>query len=207
MYALPGQTFEEFKKDIQEILRLDPEHISLYNLEVEKNSAFGSRLTALGLRFPDNDTEADMFEHAIESFAKAGYKHYEISNFAKKDCECFHNLAYWLNKNYLGIGVGAHSHVDGRRFSNTESVEKYIGCGCATGIDRRKQVDVSSPASRETIFMGLRLLDGIPKDKFQGFEKEVEELKQQGLLEETSTNIKLTKKGLFLANLVFEKFV
>ncbi len=180
MYSLPNQTLEEFKKDVEAVLKLDPEHISLYDLETE-------RVPSYELLVPDNDTEANMFEYAIESFAKAGYKHYEISNFAKPGRECQHNIAYWLNKNYLGVGTGAHSHVDGKRWDNNGPVE----------CDEK----------RETIFMGLRLLDGISKDKFKGFEKEVSELKGQGLLEETETNIRLTKKGLFLANLVFEKFV
>lgn len=183
MYALPGQSFEEFKEDIETILKLNPEHISLYNLEIDKKLPISN----CQLPVPDNDTEADMFEYAIESFTKAGYKHYEISNFAKPGKECQHNIAYWLNKNYLGIGTGAHSHVDGKRWDSNGTLD----------CDEKS----------ETIFMGLRLLDGINKNKFKGFEKEVEELKQQGLLEETTTNIKLTKKGLFLANLVFEKFV
>lgn len=187
MYALPGQTFDEFKNDIETVLKLNPEHISLYNLEIEKKAPFYLQLTTNNLQLPENDIEADMFEYAIESFANAGYKHYEISNFAKPGKECRHNIAYWLNKDYLGIGAGAHSHVDGKRWDNNGPLD------CDEKI--------------ETIFMGLRLLDGISKDKFIGFEKEVSELKGQGLLEETATNIRLTKKGLFLANIVFEKFV
>ena len=170
-------------KDAQEIIKLNPEHISLYNLEIDKKLPISN----CKLPIPDNDTEADMFEYAIKSFNNAGLKHYEISNFAKPGKECQHNIAYWLNKNYLGIGTGAHSHVDGKRWDHNGPIE----CN----------------EKQETIFMGLRLLDGISKDKFKGFEKEVEELKQQKLLEETTENIKLTNKGLILVNLVFKKFV
>ncbi|OGC05217.1 hypothetical protein A2276_04690 [candidate division WOR-1 bacterium RIFOXYA12_FULL_43_27] len=178
MYALPGQTFDEFKEDINAVLKLNPEHISLYNLEVQAQNF---------APLPDNDTEADMYQYAIDKFKEVGYKHYEISNFAKPERECQHNIAYWLNKNYLGIGEGAHSHVDGYRWVAGGEKEAEHGC--------------------EKIIMGLRLLEGIAKDNFIGFENEVKELKEQGLLEETAENIKLTHRGLFLANLVFEKFV
>ncbi|MFC1496724.1 radical SAM family heme chaperone HemW [Candidatus Margulisiibacteriota bacterium] len=175
IFALPNQTFSEWKKDVEEVLKFNPEHISIYNLEIKKKS----HLSSLVSHLPDNDTEADMFEFAIESLKQAGYKHYEISNFAKPGFKCQHNLAYWQNKNYLGIGTGAHSHINK-----------------GSAADRQ-----------ETIFMGLRLIDGIEKEKFEGFEKEVAELINDGLLKENGKNYKLTQKGIMLGNLAFAQFV
>jgi oxygen-independent coproporphyrinogen-3 oxidase len=140
-----------------------------------------------------------MYEYTIETLTAAGYKHYEISNFAKPDFECRHNINYWKNGNYIGIGAGAHSHVDGKRWANPNCLEAYLG----NRPDLPGQV--SSPS--ETIFLGLRLLDGLPIKKFAGFEKEVEELMDDGLLERKNGHYKLTRKGLYLGNLVFEKFV
>lgn len=170
----------------------------------------------------NEETDAEMYEYAIETLTAIGYKHYEISNFAKSGCECRHNINYWKNGNYIGIGAGAHSHYNGKRWANTDSIEEYIenkvrvktpvwkiGEGIwakpqktnnHTGIQTLTQ-------QRESIFMGLRLLEGLKVDKFQGFETEVEELLKDGLLIKNNGHLKLSHQGLFLANLVFEKFI
>ncbi|MFA4904988.1 MAG: radical SAM family heme chaperone HemW [Candidatus Margulisiibacteriota bacterium] len=200
IFALPGQTLEEWKVDLNLALSLVPEHISAYNLTIEEHTPFALRITDYEL--PSNETEADMYEYTIETLTSAGYRHYEISNFARPGFECQHNLVYWRNGNYLGIGAGAHSHMNGKRWSNPNCIEQYL----ETATFSRRFPD-SNPDQRETIFLGLRLLDGLEVEKFRGFEKEVAELMANNLLMRRNNHYKLTRKGLYLANLVFEKFV
>jgi oxygen-independent coproporphyrinogen-3 oxidase len=220
IFSLPGQTLGELKEDIEQAVALKPEHLSTYNLQLEEGTPLYETISNLkrqtskqssnpNLQMPNEDEEAEMYEFIIETLTKAGHKHYEISNFAKPGKECRHNVNYWKNGNYIGIGAGAHSHIEGQRFANTDSVEEYIGCGCAARNGYRRTSDDSSRVTdrREMIFMGLRLLEGLPTDSFAGFEADVADLKAQGLLDEQKGQVKLTKKGLLLANLVFERFV
>jgi oxygen-independent coproporphyrinogen-3 oxidase len=152
---------------------------------------------------PSEDDEADMFEQAIDTLKAHGYHHYEISNFAQPGKECLHNINYWENGDYIGVGVGAHSHLNGRRWSNPNCIEEYLKTASRiTPNETRIATD-----QRETLFLGLRLLDGISTKHFAGFEKEVAELINDGLLEEKNGNFRLTRRGLFLGNMVFEKFV
>jgi len=198
IFALPNQTLEEWKKDLSAAVSLCPEHLSTYNLQIEPGTELADRVENHELPVTSEDLDADMYEHTINYLKENGYNHYEISNFAKPGFECKHNINYWLNGNYIGIGTGAHSHIDGKRWENTSSVEEYLSSSnYALPIT---QYDAS-------IFMGLRLLDGIPIEKFAGYMDQVRSLTKEGLLEESNGNIKLTKKGLFLGNLVFEKFV
>ncbi len=162
IFALPNQTLAEWKNDLQTAIELDPEHLSCYCLE--------GNMAQLS-----EDKELEMYEYTIETLTKAGYKHYEISNFAKPGFECQHNINYWKMGKWTGIGTGAKSSPDNDQ--------------------------------RNTIFMGLRMLEGLPIDKFKGFEQEVAELIENGLLMQENGNYKLTRKGLYLGNLVFERFV
>ncbi len=204
MFALPGQTLADWQADLQKAIELNPEHLSVYNLKIEE----GTPLYLTPHTYPpipNEDLSADMYEYAIDTLTAAGYRHYEISNFAKPGKECRHNINYWLNGNYLGVGAGAHSHWEGRRWSNSNCVEAYM-----SRVTRRESAGHDSKTGDprpETIFLGLRLLDGISKDKFTGYETEVAELVNDGLLEEKDGNYKLTRRGLMLGNLVFEKFV
>ena len=204
-----------------------PNHLSTYNLQIEDGTPFWTSINPHPhplshrergekegydkkknqgegvLELPNEETELAMYEYTIETLTKAGYTHYERSNFSKPGYECQHNISYWLNKNYLGIGAGAHSHINGKRWSNPNCIEKYIKTPSSfLPLIKGENVDPG-----ETIFMGLRLLDGISKEHFNGFEKEVTKLTQSGLLIQDNHNIKLTRKGLYLANEVFKKFV
>jgi oxygen-independent coproporphyrinogen-3 oxidase len=144
-----------------------------------------------------------MYEYAIETLTAAGYKHYEISNFARPGFACRHNINYWKNGNYIGIGAGAHSHVNGKRWANPNCIEEYLRSDWSTN----RSYGGETTDQHEIIFLGLRLLDGISSDHFQGFEKEVNELLEDNLLIKQNGHYKLTRRGLFLANLVFEKFI
>jgi oxygen-independent coproporphyrinogen-3 oxidase len=209
MFALPDQTLDEWKADLQTALELKPDHLSVYNLKIEEGTPFWETYhsPAPGTRplVPDQDLEADMFEHAIDTLTANGFKHYEISNFARPGKECQHNINYWKNGNYLGVGAGAHSHLNGRRWSNPNCVEAYMSQ--VTSLESRVVGSETRDPRPETIFLGLRLLDGIPTKHFTGFETEVDELIKDGLLEEKNGNFRLTRHGLFLGNMVFEKFV
>ncbi len=230
IFTLPDQTLEDWKKDIRAAIDLEPNHLSTYNLQVEEGTPLWEMSKSQApnpkqyqnpkFKIPNEDEELAMYEHAIETLTSKGYHHYEISNFAKPGFECKHNINYWKNGSYIGVGVGAHSHVNGRRRANPDSVESYIGCGggyasvsCIGFVNRTtNETDnvlryVTETDKRETIFMGLRLLKGLSVDKFQGFEKELAELIKSGLLMRENSHVKLTRKGLYLANEVFEKFV
>ena len=174
IFALPNQTLEEWKVDLQTAFKLEPNHLSTYNLQIEENTPLWEmtksqapnpkqspnpkiqipkrdgeprRLVSGGpqLQLPNEEIELAMYEYAIETLASAGYKHYEISNFAKPGFECRHNINYWKNGNYIGIGAGAHSHLNGKRWANPDSLEAYIGRGgvernvmrCTTRYERR----------------------------------------------------------------------
>ncbi|NQT26999.1 radical SAM family heme chaperone HemW, partial [candidate division KSB1 bacterium] len=206
IFALPDQTLDEWKKDLQTAINLNPDHLSTYDLVLHENSPLKSLLRTQNSELPTEETELAMYEHTIETLIAAGFKHYEIGNFAKSGFECQHNIVYWKNGNYLGIGAGAHSHVDGKRWANSNSIEEYL-----KGAPRIPQDDL--PAGKAgsphatAIFMGLRLLDGLEVEKFNGFEKEVAELIEDGLLRRENNHYKLTRRGLYLGNLVFERFV
>jgi len=239
IFALPGQTLDEWKKDLETAIDLAPDHLSTYNLQIEEGTVFWQVFNMLssdtpktrtfsqgekvpsrdtlslwervrvlsgsgeGLNLPSEDAELAMYEHTIETLTAAGFRHYEISNFARPGFECQHNINYWKNGNYIGIGAGAHSHVNGKRWANPITIEEYLSdAKRSTPDDPHFATD-----QRETIFMGLRLLEGLPAEKFRGFENEVTELIASGLLARVASHIKLTRKGLYLGNMVFEKFV
>ena len=219
IFALPCQTLEEWKNDLKTAINLRPNHLSTYNLQIEEGTPLHSQQTANGLQLPAEEQELAMYEHTIETLTSAGYKHYEISNFAQPGLECLHNINYWKNGNYLGLGAGAHSHLNGRRWANPAVIDDYlnsvrgskpVSIPEARYSDRQRMtIDDTGigPDRRETIFMGLRLLNGLPVEKFTGFEKEVAELVGDGLLERKNNHYKLTRRGLYLGNLVFEKFI
>lgn len=204
IFALPNQTLPEWQKDLSEALELNPEHVSAYNLQIEEKTPLWDKVKDKEVLPATQELDAEMYEHVISLLTSSGYKHYEISNFAKitpdKIFECRHNKNYWLNKNYIGVGSSASSHINGKRWTNTKQIEEYI---------KDPSPSIAPPAKKgsESIFMGLRLIDGIGIKNFESYKEELEELMSEGLLKESSGKIKLTKKGLFLGNTVFEKFV
>ncbi|MBI5700407.1 radical SAM family heme chaperone HemW [Candidatus Saganbacteria bacterium] len=208
IFAIPDQTLDEWKEDLRAATSLCPEHVSTYNLQIELGTPLFDRVSHHALRITSEDLDADMYEYSIEQLTANGFRHYEISNFAKPGFECQHNINYWKMRNWIGIGAGAHSHVNGNRWNNTGSVEEYISTpSCLAKLDILPLDKGEKKSGGEVIFMGLRLLEGLDISKFEGFESEVTDLRKDGLLEESDNKIRLTKKGLFLGNLVFEKFV
>ena len=132
MSALPGQSLASWERSLREVTALEPEHISAYSLIVEEGTPFCERYSGAGAKLlPDEDTERAMYRAAKEILGRAGFERYEISNYAKPGRACRHNIGYWTGEEYLGLGLGASSYVDGWRFSNTGDMERYLAAGRA----------------------------------------------------------------------------
>lgn len=207
MFGLPNQTLEIFKSSIEYLIDLKPEHISSYSL-ILHNDIFEN--------LPTDEEERKMYHYLVEKLKNAGYTHYEISNFALKSFESKHNLAYWEQKEYYGFGAGASSYLSGKRYTNISDIQKYIK-NILEDKDVKILEEIETPESklREYIILGLRKVEGInileTNEKFdidilKKFGNEIEKLQKLELLE-VEDNIKLTKKGLDLANIVWEEFI
>jgi|LSQX01.2.fsa_nt_gb oxygen-independent coproporphyrinogen-3 oxidase len=205
IFALPGQNIKMWEKDLEKAVSLEPEHFSIYGLQVEENTPLWQEKQKGLLVLPNEDEEADMFIFALQYLSNKGFHRYEVSSFSKKGKECKHNINYWQNGNYVGLGVAAHSHYNGRRSANTSSLKDYLREPSNSIV--QDIVGNSRSIKEETIFLGLRMLKGVKKELFKGYEKEVLELLQNGLIEEKKGRYKLTDKGFLLGNRVFEKFV
>jgi oxygen-independent coproporphyrinogen-3 oxidase len=217
IYGLPTQDLRHWEMDLSKAIGLRPEHLSLYCLSVERNTALARRISSGELPSLDPDLAATMYELAEARLAKAGYVHYEISNWALAGRECQHNMTYWRNQPYLGIGAGAHS-FDGRfRYYNVLAPEEYIRLVRA-GQDpavERSEIDRLTEMS-ETMIMGLRLTRGV---SFEAFEErfglslvevygvQIRRLMELGLLDANGSSLRLTVRGRLLGNEVFERFL
>jgi len=202
MCGLPGQSVEDFRKSADILLRLGPEHISLYPLEVHGDTPLGRA----GIK-EDDEASADMYEEALRLFPEAGYRRYEISNFARPGYEAEHNLNYWLQGEYLGIGAGAASFLSGRRFTNTGDVEKYISAASAGLMPGRSSDETVTgrAALSEKLILGLRLVSGIEitYNILKEFGGPLRKLEKEGLLEFYGNRIRIRKDKFYLANKVF----
>lgn len=220
IFGWPGQSAsggEGWKQDLQKVIELGPDHVSTYCLTIERGTPLHRDLRKGRLPTPDETLQLKMYKSTLRLLTRAGYKHYEISNFALKGKECLHNINYWKNGTYLGIGVGAFSYVNGRRFSNVKDVQRYINK--VTSGERPISFAEYLPPERravETLIMALRLRRGITEKEFcrsTGYSfKElhgpsIEKLSHLGLLSLTGDRLHLTQKGLFLANQVMVEFV
>ncbi len=217
MFGIPGQTMTEWKESLKEVVELGPKHISAYSLKVESGTPMHQDVIEGLRKLCDEEVELEMFLYTIEFLALKGYHHYEISNFAQTGMESCHNLLYWQNKEYLGLGPAAHSMIEGRRFSNIESVELYISRihtdqpVIASTINLSMEEQMS-----ETVFLGLRLTDGLDaaafeerfgRDFFSVYAKQLKTLTGLGLIEQAGKYVRLTAKGLPVANVVFAEFI
>jgi len=218
MYGLPGQTLQDWRETLDEVLKVELEHLSLYCLSLEANAPIWEEVKRKHLPDIDPDLSADQYELAEDILSAYGYRHYEISNWAKEKRECHHNITYWNNLPYLGVGVAAHSFIDGHRFANTKSVDKYV----AAFSDRLEpEMDMDEEISpelqlAETVILGLRLCDGIDlndiKSRFgidllECYSWPVEEMIEAGLLDHSGQHLRLTRRGRLLSNEVFWRFL
>lgn len=217
MYSLPGQTISDFKETLDIAFSLDVEHISAYSLIIEPKTVFYNLMNKGKLRVPSQEDEAFMYEMLMDEMDKHGYSQYEISNFARSGYESLHNLTYWNNNDYYGIGAGAHSYIDGIRRSNIAPLKKYMQAVTETNHAYLDEISVSKvERMEEEMFLGLRKTNGVNKASFYEkykvemndvFSEPIKEYTNKGLLEQTESSLRLTKKGRFLGNEVFQAFI
>ena len=239
IYGLPGHALARWQETLEAALTLGLEHLSLYCLGVEEGTPLEKRIAAGELPPPDDDLAAEMYTLAEERLAEAGYFHYEISNWARADPEggrwwwpehatsatseavspfmCRHNLTYWRNEPWLGLGAGAHSWLNGRRWANVRHPQDFV----AALEQGRTPVAESEPidhrlAMGETMMLGLRLAEGVDSDRFHtrfgialetAFGEELAQLRDLGLLNWDGHVARLTARGRLLGNQVFMRFV
>ncbi|AUO83571.1 oxygen-independent coproporphyrinogen III oxidase [Streptococcus agalactiae] len=216
IYALPGQTMDDVRSNVAKALSLNIPHLSLYSLILEHHTVFMNKMRRGKLHLPTEDLEAEMFEYIISEMERNGFEHYEISNFTKPGFESRHNLMYWDNVEYYGVGAGASGYLDGIRYRNRGPIQHYLK-GVSEGNARLSEEVLSkNEMMEEELFLGLRKKEGVSIGKFEqkfgtSFEKRygqiVQELQSDGLLKENNGFIQMTKKGLFLGDTVAEKFI
>lgn len=216
IYALPKQTMEDVKINVAKAIALDIPHMSLYSLILENHTVFMNRMRRGKLPLTKEDLEAEMFEYIIAELEKAGFEHYEISNFSKPGFESRHNLMYWDNAEYYGIGAGASGYVDGVRYKNHGPIRHYLQAVEAGHARVQEEVLTLKEKMEEEMFLGLRKKSGVSKKRFEekfgvSFEDQygavVSDLTEQGLLVPDRDIVRMTKQGLFLGDTVAEKFI
>ncbi len=217
IFAIPGQTLADWQGCLEKILDLQPEHISAYSLQIEENTPLARAVAEDGVIPCDEETELAMYRGVINMLTARGFEHYEISNFARPGYRCQHNLTYWYNRPYLGLGPAAHSCLGDERFYNVSSLEEYESCLLAGELPVAGCEKLSrSTMMAETVFLGLRLIEGLDLEKFAArfgenieevFGAQIKRLCSLGLVEIRSGRLRLTSRGLPLANTVFREFV
>ncbi|MFS0689792.1 radical SAM family heme chaperone HemW [Sporosarcina sp. 179-K 8C2 HS] len=217
IYGLPEQSIRQWEDTLDKALSLDLPHYSGYSLIVEPKTVFYNLMNKGKLPLPGEDTEAEMFSMLIDRMGEAGKMQYEISNFAKTGYESIHNLIYWDNDEYAGIGAGAHGYLKGQRYANHGPLRKYME-SMETGSRPIVEQHVVSPteAMEEEMFLGLRKSEGVSLHSFESkfgktlsevYGNVLEELTSKGLISESEGSIKLTGKGVFRGNEVFQQFL
>lgn len=217
IYALPDQTMDQVKTNVKKALSLDIPHLSLYSLILENHTVFMNKMRRGRLHLPNEDVESDMFTYIIDELEKHGFEHYEISNFTKPGYESRHNLVYWDNAEYYGIGAGASGYLDGVRYRNRGPIQHYLKAISEEGQARLHEEKLTKTEQmEEEIFLGLRKKAGISishfEEKFQEdfqqrYGRVVADLLADGLLQVTGDQLRMTKRGLFLGDTVAEKFI
>lgn len=168
MFGLPDQTMEQWKNTLSNIVKIAPEHISCYSLIVEDGTPFYNMQRLGKLNLPSEELEREMYHYAVKFLRENGYNQYEISNFAKENMECRHNIIYWEAREYMGCGSGAHSFYNGERFSNKVKIEDYIN-SMRENNNAMEEIHKNSVKDNmeEFMFMGLRMTEGISIEEFQ----------------------------------------
>lgn len=217
MMGLPGQSLEDWTDTLAKIIALDVEHISCYSLILEEGTPFYREEAAGKLPLPSDEEERRMYHTAVRQLETGGYRQYELSNFAKPGYACLHNLCYWDLTPYLGLGLGASSYVEGKRFHNTEDMETYIensryprsileNC---TAVTRAREME-------EFMFLGLRRTNGVEADSFRArfgagvesvYGEALTAMGRKGFLQFKEGRIWLTELGRDFANQVFVEFL
>ncbi len=219
MINLPNQTLDDVKESVKTILSLKPEHISVYSLILEPNTKMYELINSKTLTIASDETERQMYWYVKDTLERHKYNQYEISNFTKSGFESKHNMDCWNQKEYIGVGASASSFMENKRYSNISELEKYIE-NIEKGTPNKNLVleeflDEESKMD-EFMMLGLRKIDGVDIKEFERifqinpivkYCKKLDKLNREGLIEIDENNIKLSNKGIDLANLVWEEFV
>lgn len=227
MYGIPGQTLAAWRETLARTVALGPEHVSAYSLQIEAGTPFGRRAREGRLRtkgsgggaglLPADDTVAEMYAQARDVLGAAGYEHYEISNFARPGFRSRHNQVYWRNGEYLGLGPGASSHLDGRRWTNARRLDRWRAALAAGALPAAEEERLGREREMsDTVILGLRLLEGVSLRDFRRrfdvdlpevYGREIDELIGLGLLRLDGDRLRLAPEALPVANRVFLRFL
>jgi oxygen-independent coproporphyrinogen-3 oxidase len=212
--GLPNQSLKDWDKNLTEALKLNPEHLSLYLLEIHEGTPLAEQIRSKRQPLPDEDLAGEMYELMVEKTAEKGFVQYEISNFARRGFESKHNSKYWLCAPIFAFGVSAHSFDGTHRWANERDTNRYVSLieNGESPIIYQEEVDLAS----EFIFLGLRMTQGIDLEEFKKqfcinllskYTNELERLKSLNLIEIAKNRLRLTKKGMLFSNDVFACFV
>ena len=215
--SLPGQTLEEWKEELEILIRTPLEHLSVYQLIIEKGTEFYERYGEHEELLPDDETSREIYLWTGEYLENQGFRQYEISNYARAGKESRHNLRYWERKDYLGLGLGAASMIRNMRMSNTRDWEKYR-TGCRDPRKIREEVEfLEEPRQiEEFMFLGLRKTRGVSRKEFRRtfgkdldliYEKTLKKYLENGMLQESGDRIFLSEEGILLSNQIFADFL
>lgn len=221
MLGLPNQSIKDLKESIEKVISLHPEHVSIYSLIVEEGTKLYKQIETGELQLPEEELERKMYWYTKSKLELAGYKHYEISNYAKPKRESKHNSNCWEQKQYIGIGASAHSYLNNIRYCNVSNLKEYISNMENVEADFEEKYIVNERQNledrkNEFMLLGLRKIDGVSiamfKEKYVEnpifrYRDSLEKLVNEGLVLIDGDMIKLTNKGLDLANIVWEEFI
>lgn len=207
MFALPGQPLQNWNNSLEKATLLSPAHISTYNLNYEEDTEFFSRLQT-GVWQIDQDQERDFFFYAADFLRERGYHQYEISNFAHPGYEARHNLACWKGKDYLGLGPSACSTLGKKRWQNVSDIRQYITSTQIHGFPEHAVERLSSEQKRsERLILGLRTVQGVPKNEIRHRTQIIRDLTRERLIEQKNGFISLTHNGRLVADSVTELLI
>lgn len=224
MIGLPKQRVEDIKNTLNKVIKLNPTHISVYSLIVEEGTRIEELLNSNKLKLPDEELERQMYWYVKNTLELNGYNHYEISNFSKQEKKSKHNVNCWEQKEYIGLGCAAYSYLNDIRYGNTSNIEKYVDVQDFKNqeeLEKNKiriidEVQSLEDKEKEYMLLGLRKIEGVSIQRFKEkyvqnpiflFKEELEKLVNEELLVIDGDYIRLTNKGLDLANIVWEEFV
>lgn len=217
MFGVPDQTLDDWEETLNNVLKLSPQHISCYSLIIEEGTPFYSLNERGDLKLPDEETERKMYSMAIELLGMNGYSQYEISNFSRKGYESIHNLVYWKLEPYLGIGAGAHSFINGKRFRKKHNIDEYIKCiNDNTSCVEEVHINSIEDSMEEYMFMGLRKIEGISiKDFNDRFNRDIFEIYRDVIDKYINTGhiiikgdrLFLSMNGICISNYIMSDFI
>lgn len=217
MYGLPGQSLQDLQASVAQAHSLNVQHISIYGLQVEEGTVF-ARMEELGrLKLPSEEAVEAMYDYMTKTLPELGYQRYEVSNFAQTGFASRHNLSYWHDVPYLGLGAAAHSYLEGKRYAATADIAEYIaGIKHGEKIGQLEEEPTTEHAMEEFAFLALRTVEGLSRQAFVHkfgvdldtiYGKVMADLEVQGLLNVDETGCRLTKKGFKYGNLAFAEFI